>query len=76
MVEEVQAELTPIVQVVRQTLLGLKQNPELAPSRIVLCGGSWRNYPADCAVAWTSPDIPAGDHYKGARAAYAVPGER
>ncbi len=39
-VEVVQAELAPMVRAVRQTLLGLKQTPELIPSRIVLCGGS------------------------------------
>lgn len=39
-VEVVQAELAPLVRAVRQTLLGLKQTPELMPSRIVLCGGS------------------------------------
>lgn len=38
--EVVQAELAPMVRAVRQTLLGLKQTPELMPSRIVLCGGS------------------------------------
>lgn len=39
-IEVVEAELAPMVRAVRQTLLGLKQNPELIPSRIVLCGGS------------------------------------
>ncbi len=39
-VEVVQEELAPLVRAVRQTLLGLKQTPELNPSRIVLCGGS------------------------------------
>jgi len=38
--EVVQAELSPLVLAVRQTLLGLKQTPGLYPSRIVLCGGS------------------------------------
>jgi len=39
-VEVVEAELAPMIRAVRQTLLGLKQTPELMPSRIVLCGGS------------------------------------
>jgi Tfp pilus assembly PilM family ATPase len=39
-VEVVQAELAPMIRAVRQTLLSLKQTPELMPSGIVLCGGS------------------------------------
>jgi hypothetical protein len=39
-VEVVQNEIAPLVRSVRQTLLNLKQTPELLPRQLLLCGGS------------------------------------
>ena len=38
-VEVVQQEIAPLVRAVRQSLLGLRQHPELSPTRLILCGG-------------------------------------
>lgn len=37
--EVVEAELQPLVRAVRQSLLGIRQREDLAPRRLILCGG-------------------------------------